>query len=134
MKYLLCVIFLFSVLGCSSSIAKKDGLDLSVVRGTSTAVVKVRLDENGMPAVDTDPIVVREGQRIVWAGPTDMTIRFVGESPAGKVGFSTRDAVVNLKIPKQSSWNKGEEYKKFKYDVVVGDQVLDPIIIIRRGF
>lgn len=106
----------------------------NVNKGTRTAVVKVSLDKKGMPYIDTDPVVVKEGQRVVWVGPTDMSIKFHAETLFGKEGLSTRDAVINLKIPKQNKWSDNERFKKYKYDVVVGDKVLDPIFIVRRGF
>ncbi len=133
MRFFLIVFCSLLFWGCSSTEIGK-AHDLSVNKGTNTAVVKVLLDADGMPVVDTDPVVIEEGQRVVWVGPTDMAVRFGKKNPFGKEKLSTRDAVINVKVPKSKSWGKDEQYKTFKYDVLVGDQVLDPIFIVRRSF
>lgn len=103
-----------------------------LIEGTDTAVVKVELDKEGNPKVDTEVFVVYEGQRVVWVGPKEMVIRFPEGSPFKKEKLYTKDAVINKIIPKQRS----KEFKKrgeikFKYDVIVGKKVLDPFMIIK---
>ncbi len=133
MKNIVLFFSVLTILGCAS-IEKKEGSDdLSIIPGTKAAVVEVSLGKDGMPSVDTDPVIVEEGQRVVWVGPSEMTIRFVGASPVGKKVLETRSAVVNVKVPRQDAWEKGEDYKKFKYDVIVNGVVLDPLFIVRRG-
>lgn len=134
MKRLMYLGLLVIVSACAVA-EKVDPLkELSVNRGTNTAVIKVSLGDDGMPSIDTDPLVIKEGQRVVWVGPAEMDIRFPKTTPFSKGNLPTRNAVINMKIPKQKKWGEKEEYKKFKYDVVVGKKVLDPVIIIRRGF
>ena len=98
-----------------------------VIQGTNTAVVEVRLDSSGMPQVVTDPVIVNAGQRIVWVGPTKMTIAFAKNDYLKVERLSTRNAVINLELPVDDSKTGKTE---IKYDIIVGDQVLDPIIII----
>ncbi len=133
MKILLVLFTLLGVGACANTTSSGKN-ELSVNEGTGTAVVKVLLAKDGTPFVDTDPIVVKEGQRVVWAGPTKMEIKFIKGSPFKSSDFSTRNAVVNLKVPKQKMWATGEEYKEYKYDVVVNGVVLDPILIVRGSF
>ncbi len=135
MKLLVTFFVVLGLSACTGNLTTKEDLSVvSVNEGTNTAVVKVLLAKNGMPFVDTDPIVVKEGQRVVWAGPSKMTIEFKKDSPFKNASFSTRNAVVNKKVPKQEKWEEGEEYKEFKYDVIVDGVVLDPILIIRSSF
>lgn len=98
------------------------------IPGTNTAVVKVSLDETGMPQVDFETVVVEWGQRIIWVGPQEMSIRFPKGSPFDETKLSTRDAVINRVMPKQK-----EKEIEYKYDVIVGDKVLDPRMIVRGG-
>ncbi len=132
MKNLVFIIVAFLIVGCNKGAVRQDVTTLSVNEGTNTAVVRILLAKDGTPFVDTDPIVVNEGQRVVWAGPTDMSIKFPKGSPFSKDDFNTRNAVINNKVPKLKSWAEAEEFKEFKYDVIVGGVVLDPILIIRR--
>ncbi len=134
MKNIIYIVLLAVISACAIAEKPNPIKDLTVNRGTNTAVVKVSIDENGMPSIDTDPLVIKEGQRVVWVGPSEMSIKFPGKTPFSKGKLPTRDAVINMKVPKQKKWAKSEEYKKFKYDVVVGDKVLDPVFILRRGF
>ncbi|MDM7861376.1 hypothetical protein QTP81_12290 [Alteromonas sp. ASW11-36] len=102
----------------------------TVNKGTNTAVVKVSLDRTGMPYIDAKVVELEVGQRLVWVGPSRMIIRFPKASPFRTSNLRTKDGVINQVIPKQDF---GEQNQlEFKYDVIVGDKVLDPIIIIKR--
>ncbi len=117
---------------CSHAKREMSHDEISVIKGTETAVVEVSLDEGGMPSVNIDTVVVKEGQRIVWVGPKDMVVRFPESSPFKEKQLSTKDAVINVVVPEQS-WDNKEKTKRFKYDVVVNGKVLDPFFILRRG-
>lgn len=132
MKKIIYVVAAVMLAACANANKVEDVF--SVNKGTETAVVKVSLDDKGMPFIDTDPIIIKEGQRIVWVGPVDMEIRFMKNTPFTKRNILTKNAVINALIPKLPSWGKEEKERKFKYDVVVGKSVLDPLIIVRRGF
>ncbi|MFL0804062.1 MAG: hypothetical protein K6L81_10095 [Agarilytica sp.] len=136
MKKIICCILIVLVSACANTEKREDVKRSSVNKGTDTAVVRVSLDKKGMPYIDIDPVVIKEGQRIVWAGPTTMEIVIQEGQLLTGDDLSTDDAVINLKTPVLSKkvWLESERYKKFKYDVRVGDVVLDPIIIIRRSF
>ncbi len=118
---------------CSQVKREVDPKETNVIKGTETAVVNVSLDEDGMPSINIDTVVVKEGQRVVWVGPKDMVVRFPESSPFKEKQLSTRDAVINEVVPSQS-WKGAETTKRFKYDVVVGGKVLDPFLIVRRSF
>lgn len=102
-----------------------------VIKGTDTAVVRISVGDNGMPKVLVDPIIVTEGQRVVWAGPETMTIRFPKETPFEKNSLETQNGVVNAVVPRLESEEKQQEYK---YDVIVKGVVLDPVMIVRKRF
>ena len=106
-------------------------LEGGVIQGTDTAVIAIGVREDGMPEVLVDPIIVKEGQRVVWAGPESMTIRFPEKTPFDKNSISTQDAVVNAVVPRLQSDEKQEE---FKYDIIVNGVVLDPVMIVRKQF
>ncbi len=136
MKSLVCLLLVGIISGCvsSGSVEHPGKHGLSVNKGTNTAVVKVSLDKRGMPYIDTDPVVVKQGQRVVWVGPTDMEIKFQTDGLVASSELSTKDAVINLAIPVFDNWDESETQRKYKYDVIVKGVVLDPIIIIRTQF
>ncbi len=141
MKKIMYLVLFVAVSACATAEVNRAGKEnsrpvkeVSVNKGTNTAVVKVSLDENGIPSIDTDPVIVKEGQRVVWVGPAEMTIKFPKGTPFSKSKLPTRDAVINMKIPKQKKWAKDEEFKEFKYDVIVGKHILDPVFIVKTGF
>lgn len=123
-------IFVLALASCASATG---GDVVRAIKGTKTAVIEVSLDDAGMPVVSAKSVEVMEGQRVVLVGPFDMSVRFPKGSPFDKVKFSTKNAVVNLIVPKQK-WEKDEKTKTFKYDVLVGKKVLDPFLIIKRSF
>jgi hypothetical protein len=106
-------------------------LEGGVISGTETAVIAIAVMKDGMPTVLVDPIIVNEGQRVVWAGPESMTIRFPQETPFEKSSFTTQDAVINALVPRLKSDKKQEE---FKYDIIVNGVTLDPVMIVRKQF
>lgn len=111
---------------------KKDDADRPI-KGTDTAVVQIGLDEDGMPFVEKNTVVVRVGQRIVLVGPYDFAIRFPNGSPFAEDKYETRDAVMNFVVPvelEEMMRKKGDKRAAYKYDIIAGDKVLDPMMII----
>lgn len=130
---ILSVFFVVVLAACAHSSNGKLGDILGVIKGTKTAVVEVSIDDKGMPYVKNDTVLVKVGQRVVWVGPESMTIKFPKGSPFKNAKLPTKNSVINMLVPKQR-WKEKEEEKTFKYDILVNGKVLDPFIIIRRGF
>lgn len=127
------VFFVVLLAACAHSSGPKLDDVISVIRGTKTAVVEVSIGDDGMPSVKSESVVVKVGQRVVWVGPEDMTVQFPKGSPFKNAKLPTRNSVINMLVPKQR-WKDKEEEKTFKYDIVVNGKVLDPFLIVRRGF
>ncbi len=136
MKNIIFVLFLFAVSACANNTSQEKTSRSSVNKGTDTAVVKISIDKKGMPYVDVDPVIIKEGQRIVWVGPTEMQVIIQEGDVLSEEDLATKDAVINLKthVLDEKLWDEKERVKKFKYDVVVKGVVLDPVIILRRSF
>lgn len=103
------------------------------IKGTDTAVVRIGLDEKKMPFVENKAVVVTVGQRVLLVGPEEFSIVFPEASPFADRKYETRDAVMNFVIPEYLQTvikKKGVDYLVFKYDIVVGDAVLDPYFVI----
>jgi len=128
-------VYIFAILVAACAQANKDRPDCQcedgAIEGTDAAVVKISLSRSGMPKVNIETVVVEVGQRIVWVGPDEITIRFPNGSPFDVDKLVTRDAVINRVVPAPTSKHFKEYGKdKFKYDVIVGKQVLDPFMIV----
>ncbi|VUD64232.1 hypothetical protein TDB9533_03272 [Thalassocella blandensis] len=130
------VISVFLFWGCASNAQNskltKEDYD-SPIKGTDTAVVQIGLDEEGMPFVENDSVVVTVGQRIVLVGPFEFSIRFPKGSPFEEDKYQTRDAVMNFIVPlelEEQMKKKRADRLVFKYDIIAGDKVLDPMMII----
>lgn len=129
-----------SLFACSSA----GGVKTFPLKRTDTAVVRIFLDEQNMPRVIEETVVVEPGQRVVWVGPKDFTIRFPNGSPfkidsnnallKEPVTFSTTNSVFVAQVPKpkpkQQFLKDGEKSTSFKYDVIVNGRVLDPEVIV----
>ena len=130
------IISVFLFWGCASNAQNnklmKEDYDRPI-KGTNTAVVKIGLDEKGVPFVENEAVVVKVGQRIVLVGPFDFSIRFPKETPFEEQKYETRDAVLNFIVPESLEKvmkEKRQEKLVFKYDIIAGDRVLDPLMII----
>lgn len=140
---LLVYIVLFSVIsGCSASqpnrIAK---LPVSyALPGTSTAVVGIAIDRNGFPKETVKEIVLKPGQKVVFAGPDRFMIAFKNQkAPTDKLRYESGNGVVTVAIPKDilDKPPYAEEYRKnkyvrFDYAININGKELDPPIIIKR--
>ena len=131
MKKTLLIIGFFLISGCSATniVGECDCDEGMVISGTDTAVIKISVGKDGMPKVSAETVILEEGQRIVWAGPSKMEIKFPKGSPFKSRVLETENGVINKVIPRGQ---QKEKEKKYKYDVVVDGKVLDPFMIIRR--
>ncbi|TQV86074.1 hypothetical protein FKG94_00495 [Exilibacterium tricleocarpae] len=133
---LACVSVLTLMTGCATVKGTSSGTNNAPVggtlAGTDTAPVRISLDKEGMPQVDIETVVVKVGQRVVFVGPTEFTINFPEDTPFDRQKFETGDAVINLVIPQRvkRKFQQNIQEIKFKYDVIVGDKVLDPHMIV----
>lgn len=109
--------------------------------GTSTAVVGIGVDKNGVPLETVKEIVLRPGQKVILAGPDKFQIKFKKEkSPSGQVYFESRDGVITITVPKDIFDNpefakeeRENKYLRFDYSIFVNGRELDPPLIIKRG-
>lgn len=132
---------LFGVLsGCVTAGSKSDRLPVSyALPGTSTAVVGIALDKTGMPLETVKEIVLRPGQKVIFAGPDRFSIIFKNKkSPNKKIKYESGNGVVTVTIPKDILDNPEfvEEYRKnkflrFDYAINVNGRELDPPMIIK---
>ncbi len=93
------------------------------IPGTSTKVVKVLL-KNGNPRVDNNTITVIPGDRVIFVGPDTYSIDFPEGTPFNMAKFSATNAVINVRV------SQNAKPRKYKYNVRVGDKVLDPHVIV----
>lgn len=139
----LCVLFVFVFWGCATVADNEPSKKVNYkrllqedldrpIKGTDTAVVEIGLDSKGMPFVKRKGVVVKVGQRVVLVGPEKFNIRFPEGTPFESAEYETGDAVMNFEIPREikKSFKNEKEPLIFKYDIIVGNQVLDPFIII----
>lgn len=132
-KGLLIFLVFFSMSACASNSAKPNDGERFVRDIKIPATVKVLLSEKGMPVVDNDAVVLDDGQKMVWVGPENMVVRFPKGSPFKVEKLKSRAGVINIKAERMD-WKKGELLREYKYEVIIGDIVLDPILIRRRHF
>jgi hypothetical protein len=110
------------------------------LKGTSTAVVGIAIDKKGFPLETVGEVVLKPGQKVVFAGPDKFLINFKkGKSPTSSLRYESNNGVVMFTIPRDIFDNKAfvEEYRKekrlrFDYAIVVNGKELDPPMIITR--
>lgn len=108
--------------------------------GTNTAIISVSVDSEGMPVVRDTEVLVKPGQKILFAGPDEFSIVFKNKkSPIGQIESHSLNGVVVVTIPETIFEHKEfvEEYRKsnelrFNYGVRVGNKELDPTVIVKR--
>ena len=112
-----------------------------VISGTNTIVITISVDEEGNPLPSvTELLVLKPGQRIVFAGPEEFIIFFKDQkTPFKESEFKSKEGVVTLKVPEKIFEDKrffDEAYREsgisFNYGVRVNGREFDPPIIIRR--
>jgi hypothetical protein len=141
-KIALCFMAVSLFGGCSSvDLGVKNESVAYVMPGTSTAVIGVSIDKTGLPQVRYKEIILYPGQKVLFAGPDELSIFFKDKkTPNRRIeNPSVRGAVI-IQIPKDILEQRefSEEFRrnhevKFSYGIRVGNKELDPVIIIRRG-
>lgn len=104
--------------------------------GTRTAVNDIYL-KNGKPAVRYDTIVLKKGQRVVFAGPDEFRIVFkegslFEETSSNEPGdYQSRDGIVILQVSDEKA-ARLKDGTVFKYSVFVNGVELDPLIRFKK--
>lgn len=133
-KLVILIMVFFSVSACANtSVEKRSKMDRFERDIKVPAAVKVLRTSKGALTVDNDAVVVDDGQRIVWVGPENMVVRFPKGSPFKAEQLKSRGGIINVQA-ERIDWKKDELLREYKYEVIIGDIVLDPIIIRRRHF
>ncbi len=87
---------------------------------------------DGMPQVDTEAIRLKAGDTLKFVGDVEFSIRFPDDSPRCDKLLKSRRRAVSIKIPETicTCGDGTEKTRRYKYDVIIGDRVLDPEIVI----
>ena len=121
----------FLLIGACSNLnqPKKEG---HVLPGTRTAVNDIYVRE-GKPAVRYNTVVLKNGQRIVFAGPDEFRIVFKNESLFEDASdnepgdYRSRDGIIILRVSDEKT-ARLKDGTVFKYSVFVNGVELDPFI------
>lgn len=130
-------------IGCSVAQTKEASLPISyALPGTSTAVVGIGVDKKGIPLETVKEVVLKPGQKVIFAGPDKFTIKFKNKkTPSRMLKYESKDGVITIEIPKNilKMPEYSEEFRKnnflrFDYSIFVNGRELDPPMIVRRDF
>lgn len=108
--------------------------------GTTTAVVGIAIDKKGYPKETVKEIVLRPGEKVVFAGPDNFLIAFKeNKAPDKMMRYKSEGGVIKITIPRdildrpefRDEYAK-YKYVKFNYAININGKELDPPIIIRR--
>lgn len=134
-----------SVSACASNITSENKelqcTDIAfALQGTNTAVIGIPVGKKGVPEALYKEIVLKPGQRVIFAGPDEFEIFFKNKkSPVKNLESRSSDGVVSIVIPADILRQKQflEEYRKngelrFNYGIRVKGKELDPVIIVKR--
>jgi hypothetical protein len=110
------------------------------LKGTNTAVVGIAMDKSGMPLETVKEIILKPGQRAIFAGPDEFQIIFKDQKiPDKKTTYRSVNGVVTVEVPRDilERPEYREEYAKYKqvrfnYAIRIKDRELDPPFIIKR--
>lgn len=131
-----------SLAGCASIDCEPQKLQTGyALPGTSTVVVGIGIDKNGIPKETFKDVVAYPGQKVLYAGPDEFSIIFKNrKTPNRKVENTSVNGVVVIEIPKDILERKEfvEEFRKnnqlvFDYGIKANGKELDPPLIIKRG-
>lgn len=137
------IILIGTLSGCAVAQNKIGKLPTSyALPGTSTAVVGIALDKTGLPQETVKEIVLKPGQKVIFAGPDRFLIAFKNrKAPNKKLRYESGEGVVTVTIPRDilDRPEYAEEYKKnkflrFDYAINVNGKELDPPLIIKRDW
>lgn len=133
--------------GCASAVDRKgssvntERLPTSyALKGTSTAVVGIAIDDKGYPLETVKEIILKPGQRAIFAGPDEFQIIFKDKKiPNNKTTYRSVSGTVTVDVPKDilDRPEFREEFAKtkqirFNYAIRVKDRELDPPFIIKK--
>lgn len=131
----------FQLSGCAIAENKPTKLvSAYAVPGTNTAVVGIGLDRKGVPLETVKEVVLKPGQKVVFAGPDKFDIVFKNrKTPTQLLKYeSSGDGVVSIVIPRDILKRPEflEEYKKnkfltFNYAIRSNGKELDPPLIVK---
>ena len=133
--------FLFSSAGSFAAQNVSDRLQPSyALQGTSTALVGIALDKAGLPLETVSKVVLKPGQKVIFAGPDRFKITFKNrKAPAKSLKYESKNGVITIVIPKdifeKSEFREEAEKNKhirFDYSIIVNGRELDPPMIIQR--
>lgn len=131
----------FSFVGCASIDCESDKLQTGyALPGTSTVVVGIGIDKNGMPKETFKDVVAHPGQKVLYAGPDEFSIIFKNrKTPNRKVENSSVNGIVIIEIPEDILERKEfvEEFRKnnqvvFNYGIKANGKELDPPLIVKK--
>lgn len=149
LKNISAVLLMFSVVGCvaagpeATHAESTKNLPVSyALQGTSTAVVGIAVDQKGFPLETVREIVLRPGQKVIFAGPDRFQIVFKDKkSPNNMIRQESKNGTITVNIPKDILVNgayvdefKRNKYLKFNYSIFVNGKELDPPLIVRDDF
>lgn len=131
----------FSFVGCASIDCEPDKLQTGyALPGTSTVVVGIGIDKNGMPKETFKDVVAHPGQKVLYAGPDEFSIIFKNrKTPNRKVENSSVNGIVVIEIPEDILERKEfvDEFRKnnqvvFNYGIKANGKELDPPLIVKK--
>jgi hypothetical protein len=139
-KLLMVVLLLGVINGCVATQTRTIKLPSAyALPGTSTAVVGIAVAKTGIPLETVKEVVLKPGQKVIFAGPDRFLISFKNQKFPEKVRYESGNGVVTITIPKDilERPEYREEYAKnkfvrFDYAINVNGKELDPPMIIRR--
>lgn len=141
-RFISLIMFLGLFAGCSVAQTKPDRLPAAyALQGTNTAVVGIALDKSGVPLETVREVVLRPGQKAVFAGPDEFYIVFKDKkAPTETLRYISKDGIIRIDIPKEifndskyAEEGRRNNYLKFNYSIIVNGKELDPPLIVKRN-
>lgn len=120
------------ILGACSNMDHHPRKETHALPGTTTAINGIYL-KDGKPAVQYETVVLRKGQRVVFAGPDEFRIVFENESLFEDASdnepgnYRSRDGIIILQVSDEKT-ARLKDGTTFKYSVFVNGIELDPFI------
>lgn len=136
------IVFLGFFSGCTVAQTKLDRLPSAyALQGTNTAVVGIAVDRKGIPLETVKEVVLKPGQKAIFAGPDEFFIVFKDKkAPAEKLRYVSKNGVIRIDVPKDifnepryAEEAKRNNYIKFHYSIIVNGKELDPPLIVKRN-
>lgn len=131
------------VMGCSVAQTQEASLPSSyALPGTSTAVVGIGVDKKGVPLETVKEVVLKPGQKVIFAGPDKFTIKFKNKKTPGRMlKYESKNGVITIEVPKNilelpefSDEFRKNNFLRFDYSIFVNGRELDPPMIVKREF